>query len=60
MVACPVQALVVLRRMLALFAKNEMIYAWATVSTFAHIPRMFLSTDFLFEKRIVLVTIDLL
>ena len=52
MLACPFRALVVLYRMLP----NE----WATVSKTVHLPVMFPLTDFLFEKRIALVSMDLL
>ena len=31
----------------------------ATLSTIVHLPRMFQPTDFRFDKRIILVTLDL-
>ena len=37
-----------------------MINVWDTVSAFTHLPKMFLSTDFLFEKRIGHVAMDVL
>ena len=37
-----------------------MFNVWATVSTIVHLPRMFPPTDILFEKRIGLVSMDLL
>ena len=40
--------------------KYEMSNVWATVFTIVHLPRMFPPTGFLFEKRIGLVTMDLL
>ena len=33
---------------------------WATVSIFVHVPRVFMSTDYLIETRIGIVTIELL
>ena len=55
MVACPFWALVVLYRMLSIFSEYRLINVWATPSAFFHLPRMFLSTDFLFEKWVGLV-----
>ena len=41
-------------------AHNMTCLVWVKVSTFVHLPMMFLSTDFLPEKRIVLVTMNIL
>ena len=60
MVACPFQVLVVLYRMLPIFTQYGMFNVWDTVSTIVHFPRMFPPTDFLFEKRLGLVSMDLL
>ena len=38
----------------------EMFNVWSAVSTVVHLPRMFPPTDFLFEKRIGLVSMALL
>ena len=51
MVACPFWALVVLYWMLAIFTKYEMVDVWDTVSALIHLPMMFLSTDYLCEKK---------
>ena len=49
-VACPSRALVVLYRMLTIFACYVFdFYVWDAVSIFNHLPRMFLSTDFAFR-----------
>ena len=48
-VACPSWALVVLYRMLTIFACYALTYVWDAVSIFNHLPRMFLSTDFVFR-----------
>ena len=53
-------ALVFLCRMLQIFALYEMFNVWDTVSTTVPLPGMFLLTNFLFKKRIGLVSIDLL
>ena len=45
-------------RMSPTFTWYEMSNAWATVSTIVHLPRIFPPTDFLFEKRIGLVSMD--
>ena len=37
-----------------------MITVFDTVSAFIHLPKMFLSTDFLFEQRIGNITKDIL
>ena len=37
-----------------------MFNVWATVSTIVHLPTMFSPTEFRFEKRIGLVSMDLL
>ena len=58
-VALPFRPMVVMYRMLAIFTWYEMINLWATVYAFIRHPCMFMSTEFLFEKRIRLVTIDL-
>ena len=60
MVVCPFRALVILYRMLPIFTLYEISNSWATVSTIGHLPRMFQPKDFLFEKRIGLVSTDLL
>ena len=60
MLACPFRALVVLYRMLPIFTKYEMSNIWATVSTIVQLSGMFPPTDFLFEKRIGLVSMDFL
>ena len=50
MVACPSRALVVLYRMLTIFACYVFdFYVWDAVSIFYHLPRMFFSTDFAFR-----------
>ena len=48
-VACLSRALVVLYRMLTIFACHALNYVWDDVSIFNHLPRMFLSTDFAFR-----------
>ena len=58
--ACPFLALVVRYRMLPMFTYYEMLNVWATVSANVRLPRMFPPTDFHFEKRIGLVSMDLL
>ena len=55
MVACPFRALVVLYRMLPIFTEYKIFNVWATVATICPPP-----TDFLFEKRIGLLSMDLL
>ena len=60
MVAYPIRTLVCLYWMLALITQYEMIKVWDTVSTCIHLPRMFLSTNILFEQRIGQFTMDLL
>ena len=47
----------VLYQMSAIIIQYEVINVWATVYAFVRLPRMFLSTDFLFEKRMGLVNI---
>ena len=59
-VACPFRAMVVLYRMLPIFIWYEMFNISTTVSTIVNITGMFSPTDFLFEKRIRLVFMDLL
>ena len=54
-VACHFQASVVLYQVLAIFTKYEMIHAWDAVSTLNLLPRIFLSTDLLLEKRTGLI-----
>ena len=52
--------LVVLYWMLPIFTEYEMSNVsnvWTIISTFVELPRMFLSTDFLFELRIGLLCI---
>ena len=49
MVAYPSGTLVVLYRMLTIFACYVLTYVWDTVSIFNHLPRMFLSMDFAFR-----------
>ena len=46
--------------MLSIFTQYEMIDVWDTVSAHIHLPKMLLSTDYLYEKRIGQVTSDLL
>ena len=53
-------SLVVLYRMLAIFIQYEVINVWDTGSVSTHLPMMFLYMDFFFEKRICLVSMDLL
>ena len=49
-VACPSRALVVLYRMFTTFACYVFdFYVWDAVSTFYHLPRMFLSTECAFR-----------
>ena len=60
MVACPLRALVVMYRFMALYTQHEMISVWDNVSTFIRLPRLFLSTEYLFEQRIGQVTMNLL
>ena len=55
MVAYPFRALVVLYRMLAILTYYRMANVWDIVATYTRLPMIFLSTDFLFEKRIGLV-----
>ena len=43
----------------SIFDLNEMINVWDTVSTSIHYPRIFLSTDIIFEQRIGQFTMDL-
>ena len=50
MAACPLQAPVVLYRMLAIFTYFEIITVCGSVLAFTRIRRMFLSTDFCFRK----------
>ena len=51
MVAWPFRTLVVLYRMLAIFTEYEILNVWDTVSAHIHLPRMFLYTDYIFEKK---------
>ena len=63
MVACPFRALVFLYRMLPIFTLYETFNVWSNVSTIVYLSRVFLPfllTDFLFEKRIGQVSMDLL
>ena len=51
-VACPSRALVVLYRMLTIFACYVFdFYVWDAVSIFNHLPKVFLSTDFAFRIK---------
>ena len=50
---CPVPAV-------ANILDNEMFNVWAAVSTIVHLPKLFPPTDFLFQKGIGLVSMDLL
>ena len=61
MVAWSFRARVVLHRMLATFTFDKMIIVLNNVSACIYLfPRMFLYTDFLFEKRTGQVTMDAL
>ena len=61
MVAFPFYELVVVFRMLAMnIIQGDMINVWGIVSTFFYLPRLFLSTDILFERRIWQFTMNLL
>ena len=60
MVDCPFRSQVFLYRMLPIFTLYEMSNVWATVFTIVQLLRMFQPTDFLFEKRNGLVSMDLL
>ena len=60
LVAYPFRALVVMYRVLAIINWYKMINVWDTVSTFIHLPRMFLSMDVIFEQQIRQFTMDFL
>ena len=60
MVAFPFYELVVVFRMLAMnIIQGDMINVWGIVATFFYLPRLFLSTDILFERRIWQFTMNL-
>ena len=59
-VVCYFLALIVLYRLLSIVIQYEMSNVWVTVPTFVHLPIIFLSTDFLLERRLGAVTVDLL
>ena len=46
--------------MLPIFTLYEMPNVWATVSRIVHPPMVFPPMDFIFEKRVRLVSMDLL
>ena len=58
MVACPLRALGVMYQFMALFTQYEMISVWDNMSTIIRLPRLFLSTEYLFEQRIGQVTMN--